>query len=319
MKSLNESLAAYSKIEIEYLQKCNICPRKCGVNRFESASGFCKMDAFFRVSAICVHKGEEPVISGEKGICNIFFPHCNLQCNYCQNFDISVNKYTNTVAAIDFDELINKICNVLDKTENIVGFVSPSHCLPQMLAIIRGIKNTGRNPIFVYNTNAYDRVESLKLLENIIDVYLPDFKYFDSDISFRYSQAKDYPEIAIAAIKEMYRQKGSTLITDDNGIAVSGMIIRHLILPGQVKQSVELLKFISEEISPSLHISLMSQYFPTKNLIGNQELNRNITLQEYQQVTKAFNDFGFYHGWIQEMESNKTYIPDFGKEDIFGD
>ena len=300
----------FLKNEIEFLSHCTLCPRNCGVNRFSQNLGFCKSDALFRISSVCIHKGEESVISGEKGICNIFFPHCNLQCIYCQNYDISQNE-NYLPDAIPYEELIRKICTVLDKTENIVGFVSPSHYIPQMLTLIRGIKATGRNPVFVYNTNGYDKVESLKLLEGIIDVYLPDFKYMNPKLAKSYSQVKDYPEIASAALKEMYRQKGSTLIINDRGIAESGIIVRHLVLPGAVGQSIKVLKYIAEELSVKLHISLMSQYYPTELVKNQQELNRTISHEEYKQVVDAFHELGFYRGWTQDLESHASYRPDF--------
>lgn len=305
----NNSVSPFQKNEVEYLSHCNLCPRNCGVDRFSQKSGFCKSDALFRISSVCVHKGEESVISGEKGICNIFFPHCNLQCTYCQNYDISRNE-TYLPDAIPYDGLIRKICSVLDKTENIVGFVSPSHYVPQMLALIRGIKATGRNPVFVYNTNGYDKAESLRLLEGIIDVYLPDFKYIDPTLAMCYSQAGDYPQIASAAIKEMYRQKGSTLIINERGIAESGIIVRHLVLPGAVDQSIEVLRYIAEELSLKLHISLMSQYYPTE-LVKSHLLSRTISYDEYKQVVDAFHELGLYRGWTQDLESHASYRPDF--------
>jgi putative pyruvate formate lyase activating enzyme len=309
----------FQESEKRYLSHCTLCPRNCGVNRFMGETGFCKSDASFRVSAVCVHKGEEPVLSGEKGICNVFFPHCNLQCIYCQNCDISRNDSGILPDVLPFDKLIPHICEVLDRSENIVGFVSPTHYLPQMLAIIRGIRKTGRNPVFVYNTNGYDKVESLKLLEGIIDVYLPDFKYMDPGLAFRYSRALDYPETASAAIGEMYRQKGSTLIINDRGIAESGMIIRHLILPGAVKQSIDVLRYIAGEISTQVHISLMSQYFPTTNVKNLPPLDRTITSKEYKRVTETFHDLGFYRGWIQDLESHASFRPDFQNERPFGE
>ena len=311
------SVTPFQKSEIDYLSHCTLCPRKCGVNRFSDKLGFCKSDATFRISSVCVHKGEEPAISGEKGICNIFFPHCNLQCIYCQNSDISRNDTCILTDSISYSQLIEKICSVLDQTENVVGFVSPSHYIPQMLAIIRGIKETGRNPVFVYNTNGYDRVESLKLLEGIVDVYLPDFKYADVDLASRYSQAGDYPEVALVAIREMYRQKGSALILNDRGLAGSGMILRHLVLPGVVLQSIEVLRLIASELSPKLHVSLMSQYYPTELVRNNSELNRTISPEEYKQVVDAFYEFGFYRGWIQDLESHATYRPDFLEDQPF--
>jgi putative pyruvate formate lyase activating enzyme len=307
----------YKTDEIEHLSNCTLCPRNCGVNRFSNKLGYCKSDAQFRISSICIHKGEEPVISGKKGICNVFFPHCNLQCIYCQNHEISRNDSVVIAEEITCDEVIAKICKTLEFTENIVGFVSPSHYIPQMLAIIRGVKETGRNPIFIYNTNGYDKVETLKMLEGIIDLYLPDFKYMDNALAFRYSMAKDYPEIAGKAIKEMYRQKGSTLIVNDHGIAGSGIIIRHLVLPGASAQSIEVLKHIAEEISPRLNISLMSQYYPTNNVSKNELLGRNITSEEYQKVVEAFYKFGFSRGWVQEMDSHASFRPDFSNDKPF--
>ncbi len=302
---------AFQKSEIEYLSHCTLCPRNCGVNRFSDKLGFCKSDASFRISSVCVHKGEEPAISGEKGICNVFFSHCNLQCIYCQNFEISRNEIRITPDSIAYPKLIEKICFILDQTENRIGFVSPSHQIPQMLAIIRGIKETGRNPIVIYNTNGYDKVESLKLLEGIVDVYLPDFKYMDDNLAYRYSQAGDYPEVAFLAIKEMYRQKGSALILNDNGLAESGIIIRHLVLPGAVNQSIEVLRCIATELSSKLHISLMSQYYPTVFVRNDNDLKRTIYYEEYKQVVDALDEFDFYRGWIQDLESEASYRPNF--------
>ena len=307
----------FLKDEIEFLSHCTLCPRNCGADRFSEKLGFCKSDALFRISSVCAHKGEESVISGERGVCNIFFPHCNLQCIYCQNYDISRNEKGTLPEPMSYGELIEEICSVLDHTENIVGFVSPSHYIPQMMAIIRGIKETGRNPKFVYNTNGYDKVETLKSLEGIIDVYLPDFKYTDADLARCYSQAGDYPEVASAAIKEMYRQKGSTLIVNDRGVAEWGMILRHLVLPNAVRQSIEALRYIAEEISPNLHISLMSQYYPTPLVKDHPHLSRTLSPGEYQQVVDALYELEFHRGWTQDMESQASYRPDFSNDQPF--
>lgn len=312
-----DSIFPFQKSEIEYLSHCTLCPRNCGANRFSDKLGFCKSDASFRISSVCVHMGEEPVVSGEKGICNIFFPHCNIQCIYCQNFDISRNDAGNLPDSISYPKLIEKICFVLDQTENRLGFVSPSHYIPQMLAIIRGIKETGRNPTVVYNSNGYDKVETLKLLEGIIDVYLPDFKYMDANLADSYSQAADYPTVALKAIKEMYRQKGSSLILNESGLAESGIILRHLVLPGAVDQSIEVLRHIASELSPKLHISLMSQYYPTESVRNIPELKRTILPEEYKKVTDAFHEFGFYRGWVQDLESHAAYRPHFLDEKPF--
>jgi putative pyruvate formate lyase activating enzyme len=310
-------LSAFLPKELDHLSHCTLCPRNCGANRFSDQLGYCKSDASFRIASICIHKGEEPVISGKKGICNIFFPHCNLQCIYCQNHDISGNDGIIHPKEFSFEEVISKICETLHDTENIVGFVSPSHYIPQMLAIIRGIKATGANPVFVYNTNGYDTVDSLKMLEGIIDVYLPDFKYFEPELAFRYSQATNYPSIAGAALKEMYRQKGSTLILDENGVAQSGIIVRHLVLPNAIEQSIDVLRYIAEEISPKLHISLMSQYYPTESVLKHKHLGRSISQGEYEKIVTAFHDLGFYRGWVQNLASQASFRPNFMDEQPF--
>ena len=307
----------YSIKEVDLLSNCTLCPRNCHANRFSEKLGYCNSDAGFNISSICIHKGEEPVISGKKGICNVFFSHCNLQCIYCQNHDISRNQGVVYSDNLSFDEVISRICTILEETENIVGFVSPSHYVPQMLAIIRGLHRVGKHPIFVYNTNGYDRVETLQMLEGIIDVYLPDFKYMDSSLSFEYSQARDYPEAASAALKEMYRQKGSTLIVNDEGIAESGIVVRHLVLPGAAHQSIEVLKFIAEEISSKLHISLMAQYYPTDLVANYSLLNRTITSEEYNLVVDAFHNLDFYRGWLQDLESHASFSPNFSDERPF--
>jgi putative pyruvate formate lyase activating enzyme len=307
----------YSPDDFTALSDCRLCPRNCGVNRLMGELGYCKSDAGFHISSICIHKGEEPVISGKKGICNIFFSRCNLQCLFCQNHEISRNSGSIIERPITFQEIIAKIKETLAQTENIVGFVSPSHFVPHIKAIITALRNEGLNPISVYNTNGYDSVESLKTLEGYIDVYLPDFKYMDSDLSFAFSQARNYPEVAAAAIKEMYRQKGSTLRINDEGIAESGLIIRHLVLPNAVENSIKVLKYLAEEISERLHISIMSQYFPTDKVRHNPQLNRLINLDEYEQVADAFHNLGFFRGWMQEPESQSHFRPSFGDEQAF--
>lgn len=307
----------FNNTDIAQLANCHLCPRECGANRVEGALGYCKSDAGFHISSVSVHKGEEPVLSGKKGICNIFFSRCNLQCVYCQNHDISSTKGAVIERKMSFDELIAKIKNILSITENIIGFVSPSHFVPHVKAIIDRLRNDGLSPIFVFNTNAYDKVETLQSLEGYIDVYLPDFKYVDPELSFSFSQARNYPQIASAAIKEMYRQKGSSLMLNDDGLAESGLIIRHLVLPNAVDNSINVLKYIAEEISERLHISLMSQYFPTPQVVNISQLNRLITQEEYEKVTEAFHNLGFFRGWLQEPESHQSYRPSFENDQAF--
>lgn len=299
------------------MYKCNICPHNCNVNRSLLNKGYCKCFENAYISSICKHIGEEPCISGEKGVCNVFFAHCNLQCIYCQNYKISRNNNFN-FQLISAEELSTKIINLLKTTENIVAFVSPSHFLPIVIDTIDIIKTKGYFPKFVYNTNSYDNVESIKLLEGKIDIYLPDFKYSDDNIAFQYSGVKNYSSIALAAIKEMYRQKGSRLIIDDRTkIAESGIIIRHLLLPGNLYQSKEVLKIIAEEISTSIHISLMSQYFPPQKIKGIKILNRKILKEEYEELLNYYYELGFHNGWLQEYSSSDNYQPKIFENEIF--
>jgi putative pyruvate formate lyase activating enzyme len=290
-----------------------ICPRKCGVNRNAGELGYCRTDAGYHIGSICLHRGEEPAISGEFGICNIFFSHCNLQCLYCQNYQISRNSITAQDRIMTLDEVLNAVKHCLDQGAEAVGFVTPSHFIPHVRAIINALHASGYYPVTVYNSNGYDSVDMLRELEGLVHVYLPDFKYADPGTAGRFSGAPDYPEKAGLALKEMFRQKGSTLVIHENGQAVNGLIIRHLVLPGQAEDSVRVLQWIAEELSPSLYLSLMSQYYPTSCMSGHSVLSRTITEKEFNRVTEAAESLGFYRGWVQELNSSQTYRPDFSR------
>jgi putative pyruvate formate lyase activating enzyme len=198
-----------------------------------------------------------------------------------------------------------------------VGFVSPSHVVPQVKAIIRGLNSRGYKPVTVYNTNGYDKLETIHSLSGMIDVYLPDYKYVTKEIAASYSDAFDYPEIALRAIKEMYYQKGSSLAIDDNGRAENGLLIRHLVLPGHAEESKKVLSTLAEELSPGIHISLMSQYHPTPGVKNHPLLHRSLYEEEYDEVVKEMEDLGFRNGWVQDVNSNQNYRPDFSKENPF--
>ncbi|MFZ4521529.1 MAG: radical SAM protein [Bacteroidales bacterium] len=307
---------------LQVLERCTQCPRNCKANRLKGRAGYCRSDASFSIASICIHKGEEPAISGPDGICNVFFAGCNLQCLYCQNHQIShtihrMDQDNNENYQMDLPEVITRITAILDQGINRVGFVSPSHFIPQMKVIINIVESLGYNPIWVYNTNGYDNVESLKSLEGVIGVYLPDFKYSDQDLALKYSGARDYPMHAANALKEMFRQKGTPLMTDVNNVAESGIIVRHLVLPGHVANSIGVLRFLAEEISPRIHVSLMAQYYPTRWVEKHPQLGRGITSEEYQQVVNEMELLGMYNGWIQEFESSDFYRPDFNKPHPF--
>jgi len=299
------------------VKNCNICPRQCKVNREAGELGWCRTDNQFYISSICIHKGEEPVISGGLGVCNVFFAHCNLQCVYCQNFQISDNKTLLFKIKMSFENVISQIENILKTGINRLGFVSPSHFVNQLIEIVLELNKRGYKPIIIYNSNGYDSVETLKILENIVDIYLPDFKYLDNYLAKLYSKAENYPEIAKKAIKEMYRQKGSTLIIDENNLAESGIIIRHLVLPNHLENSKKILKFIAEEISYKIHISLMSQFFPTHNCMFFDDINRKLTFDEYQEIIKEMEKLELYNGFVQELESSDNYKPNFENQKPF--
>jgi putative pyruvate formate lyase activating enzyme len=307
----------YEINERKILENCTLCPRECRINRYQGGNGYCATDAGLNIATICIHKGEEPVISGKEGICNIFLAGCNLHCIYCQNHEISQCNYQSGDNFSDLDDVLDKIVRFLSEGIPAVGFVSPSHVVPQVKAIIRGLNDRGYKPLTIYNTNSYDKPETLRSLDGMIDVYLPDFKYVSSEIASEYSDASDYPGIALRAIKEMYYQKGSTLSIDENGRAERGLLIRHLVLPGHVEESKNVLRTIAEELSTGVHLSLMSQYHPTNSVINHPVLNRSLYKAEYDEVVKEMESLGFRNGWIQDIDSNVTYRPDFRKENPF--
>ena len=215
------------------------------------------------VASVYAHKGEEPPISGSKGISNIFFAHCNLQCLFCQNHEISrSNVDASRINLRGVDEIVNATAEKLHQTENMVGLVSATQYSDIVPDIVEALHNRGLYPTVVYNSNGYESVEVLRKIAPYIDIYLPDFKYAVPDIARRYSNAADYPVVAGNAILEMYNQKGSSLPTDEDGLAFRGMIVRHLVLPGQTDNSISCLRWLAENISTNIYVSLMAQYFP---------------------------------------------------------
>ncbi len=304
------------------------------------------MDDRIHISSLVLHRGEEPPISGEKGIVNVFFPSCNMQCVYCQNWEISCRGTEGHVMTLD--EVCDAIIDLLPHSENNLGFVSPTHFVLQMVSIVEELRKRGHFPTIIYNTNGYELPETIRLLEGIVDVWLPDFKYSDDDLAIDLSQAPDYSRYALTSLKEMMYQAGTSLHTNDHGIARRGIIIRHLVLPGFTGNSIGVLRLIAEHLSPNLHISLMSQYYPPDRLmnikfepatkeqdqsrthtcpkvvgsVGTQIVNRKslhrlLTRKEYESVVAAFHALGFTRGWLQEYESHRTYRPDFSKDHPF--
>jgi len=303
---------------LESFSPCCLCPHNCNVNRSHGKVGFCGCDSDLLIASICIHSGEEPIISWENGICNVFFGRCNLTCQYCQNHQISANRGAVSAGVIQPENAVDKIIECLEMGCHAVGFVSPTHFTPYVKIIIEMLRFKGYNPVFVYNTNCYDNPDIVKSLENYIDVYLPDFKYADDELAKSLSGVKSYKNIALLALKEMYRQKGSTLIMNEKGYIEKGLIVRHLVLPGYIENSKKVLHLLAD-ISTSLAVSLMSQYFPAPKVDGHPQLSRKINPVEYDAVVSEFENLGFYKGWVQEMSSNDNYLPDFNKVIPFSD
>lgn len=299
------------------LKDCTCCPRECHADRINGLYGYCNSGAGFAISSICAHRGEEPVISGQHGICNIFFARCNMSCVYCQNWQISRSRGKVLAEHLSLEQVCDQIEGVLNAGSKLVGFVSPSHYVPQVKVIMRGLESRGRRPVYVYNTSSYDKVDTIKSFDSLVDVWLPDLKYLDELIGRTISDTPNYPAVATAAIKEMYYQKGSNIRLDDDGNIESGLIIRHLVIPGKTENSKAVLRWIAENLSINVHISLMSQYHPTEKVKDHPLLGRTLFVNEYEEVLEEFHNLGFHNGWVQELDSPTNYRPDFTEDHPF--
>ena len=296
------------------LESCDICPRECGVNRLAGEPGFCHSGRLPIVSAVCSHHGEEPAISGSKGSGTIFFGNCNMRCVYCQNHQISQNWKKQAHREMDFHVLAERMLYLQDELGcHNINFVSPSHSAPQLVrAVLEAVPMGLRLPL-VYNTSGYDSLKSLKELEGIISIYLPDLRYASDKWAKKLSQAPDYVTHSRAAIKEMYRQVGG-LVVDEAGLAERGLIVRHLILPNRLAGSRESLTWLAEEVSPEVTVSIMSQYFPSHRAKKIPSLSRTITEPEYAEVIELLDRLGLENGWVQEMGASDSYLPDFERQ-----
>lgn len=297
------------------LVSCTSCPRDCKVNRIAGEVGICTSGYLPIVSSYTPHFGEEPVLSGTRGAGNIFFGNCNLKCIFCQNFEISQNYKTEIQHQVSHDRLAEIMLELQKKDCHNIGLVSPTHFSATILKSIYLAAKQGLHLPIIYNTNGYDSVEMLKLYDGIVDIYLPDFKYGNSEYAKNYSLVDNYFERAKEAIKEMYRQVGDELVYKDN-VVVRGLIIRHLVLPNDLSDSEKVFKFIAEELSPKVHISLMSQYYPTNKAYKDVLINRPLRNSEYEKALELLDKYGLHNGWIQEMESAENYLPNFNQDRV---
>lgn len=303
------------------MTNCNLCPRNCLADRTQRL-GFCRAATEPEVASVCVHKGEEPPISGRKGVCNVFFAHCNLQCLFCQNYAISRGMVAPEHVFYRTPEAVEeRIAELLPQTENVLGLVSASHYADRIPRLIERLHARGLTPTVVWNSNGYEKPETLQMLAPYIDIYLPDYKYAHSDLALRYSNAADYPQVARKALLEMARQMGSGLLCDAEGMAFRGIIVRHLVLPGQVGNSKDCLHWLADNLGTGIHLSLMAQYFPPEVPQGAQgwpdALGRPLRQEEYDQVLDCFAQLGFEHGWCQELSAAERFRPDFSRQQAF--
>jgi putative pyruvate formate lyase activating enzyme len=315
-------LALYRSGELEHrlnrlearLGACDLCPRECWVNRLKNESGFCRSGYLPAVATICAHHGEEPVLSGSRGSGTVFFSSCNMSCLYCQNYQISQGRPESRTDEMGFNRLAAKLLHLQDNLGcHNINFVSPSHFVPQMVrAVLKAVPMGLKIPL-VYNSGGYDAVTTLKELDGIIDIYLPDLRYASDEWAEKLSQAPDYVARARAAIKEMFRQVGELKLTGD-GLAERGLVVRHLILPNGLAGSRDSLAWLVREVSPEVTVSIMSQYRPAHRARTQPLLSRQISPAEYREVTGLVEELGITNDWIQEMGAAENYWPDFERE-----
>ncbi len=277
------------------MQNCQICPRQCGVNRLKGEKGYCQAGFEPEISSFYCHRGEEPPISGWAGSGTIFFTHCNLRCVFCQNYPISQLGHGKKISV---HQLAKMMLILQKKGCHNINFVTPTHFVPQILAALNQAIANGLKIPLVYNCGGYEATKTLKFLDGVVDIYMPDIKYGGRREAEKYSNAPDYFKVAKEAIKEMHRQVGELQISPDN-IAQKGLLIRHLILPNNIAKTERVLTFIKTEISPETYISIMDQYFPAYKALKIKQLNRKVTRTEYQKALDVVQKLSLDKGWRQ--------------------
>lgn len=300
-------------MDITLLEDCTLCPRECHVNRMEGKTGYCKVPGELWIARAALHMWEEPCISGEEGSGTVFFSGCPVGCLYCQNHYIA----DGTVGKqITIERLADIFLELQEKGANNINLVTPSHYVLQIIDALKISRKRGLHLPIVYNCSGYEKVETLRLLEGLIDVYLPDFKYMDPEPAYQYSRCKDYYPVAAKAIEEMVRQAGDPEF-DERGIMKKGVIVRHLTLPGYLEDSKRIVKYLYDTYGDRIYISIMNQYTPLEQVKDYPELNRRITGEEYDELVDYAIHIGVENGYIQEGDTAaESFIPQFDGEGV---
>lgn len=294
------------------LEKCELCPRRCNINRLEGKTGYCNAGYNVKVAKVMLHLWEEPCISGGRGSGTVFFSNCSLSCVFCQNFNISQE---HTGKEISVEKLSDIFLKLEDQGADNINLVSPTHYIPQIISALYIAKENGLSIPVIYNSNGYENIEALKYLNSFIDIYLPDIKYFNDKYAIKYSSAPQYFSYAKEAVLEMYRQVGVPVF--ENGLIKKGIIIRHLLLPGLLSESKKILDWISGNLSKDVYISLMSQYIPMYKASCFPEINKRVSPKSYEWLIDYFLSLGLKKGYTQEYSSAQdVYTPDFDLEGI---
>lgn len=294
-------------------ENCLLCPRKCGINRSTGQTGICGVSSEIKVARAALHYWEEPCISGKRGSGAVFFSGCSLHCVFCQNREISDGKEGKVISK---ERLSDIFMELADKGANNINLVTPGQYIPDIVWVVNDAKSRGMKLPIIYNTSGYENVTELKLLEGIVDVYLPDFKYMDSTLSAMYSRAKDYPSVVKQALSEMVRQQPDVVIDDATGLIQKGVIVRQLLLPGHVNDAKAVLKYLYDTYHDHVYISMMSQFTPIA-LKDYPEINRTVTRREYERLVDYALEIGITNAFIQEGDVAKdSFIPAFDCEGV---
>lgn len=290
------------------LEKCELCPHRCKVDRKSGKIGRCKCNDKIKIALYSLHYYEEPCISGNNGSGTVFFSNCNLNCKYCQNYKIS---QLGKGEYITIEKLADIFIAQQENNANNINLVTPTMYVEQIIEAIKIARKKGLRIPIIYNSNGYENIETIKMLNGYVDVYLPDLKYADNNLAKEYSNINDYFEIATQAIKEMYNQVGAPIL-DENGIIKRGLIIRHLVLPEFIDNSKKILKWLKENIDSEVYISIMAQYFPTYLAKEDKYINRKLTKKEYEDIENYVYELNFKNGYMQDLgEHEEEYVPDF--------